>query len=131
MILLPSFRQMKLLRYFFVLFSCLGITGLSHAQETSHPKAHKENHLDTFFTKVVWDEYRWLEDYERDDLKKNKTYTTTFTIFLGTTMMRFGVLPAKYCTVFWWAITAASTSSLPMLAASSSLKRIFPLKETG
>lgn len=52
MILLPSFRQMKLLRYFFVLFSCLGITGLSHAQETSHPKAHKENHLDTFFTKV-------------------------------------------------------------------------------
>lgn len=49
MILLPSFRQMKLLRYFFVLFSCLAITGLSHAQETSHPKAHKENHLDTFF----------------------------------------------------------------------------------
>lgn len=70
MILLPSFRQIKHLRYFFVLFSCLGITGLSHAQETSHPKAHKENHLDTFFTKVVWDEYRWLEDYERDDLKK-------------------------------------------------------------
>ena len=70
MILLPSFRQMKLLRYFFVLFSCLGITGLSHAQETSHPKAHKENHLDTFFTKVVLDEYRWLEDYERVDLKK-------------------------------------------------------------
>ena len=49
---------------------CLAITELSHAQEISHPKTHKENHLDTFFTKVVLDEYRWLEAYERDDLKK-------------------------------------------------------------
>src|ERR1035437_5097592 len=60
-----------------------------------------------------------------------QNYKTMFTIFLGMIITFLGVFPSSH---FWEEglfITAASISGMLRSAGSSSVYRVFPLKETG
>ena len=52
-----------------------------------------------------------------------------FTIFPGTTIIFFGVLPSIHLAEFSWARAAFSIYSRGISAGSSMLKRALPLKE--
>ncbi len=60
------------------------------------------------------------------------TYPTTiFTIFFGTMITFFTVLPSRYFCEFSCAKTVASISFTGISAGNSSMKRVLPLNDTG
>lgn len=58
-------------------------------------------------------------------------YTTTLIIRFGTMMIFFGFFASSHFADNSWPSTHASISAMAIFNGSSSMKRVFPLKETG